>query len=113
MRLIGKSKLVKYVKKNKGNHILQQCIQQLISDIELIENPLVQLKEIRRDADCVHPDGFYFFNISVHRTLILIEMDEDGEAIIVWIGSHDAYDRTFRNNKATIEKWLRINNYLD
>jgi mRNA interferase HigB len=33
---------------------------------------------------------------------------QNKEAIIVWAGSHDEYDATFKGNKNTIEKWLRI-----
>lgn len=40
------------------------------------------------------------------QVLILIEFDED-EGIVVWVGSHLEYDRTFKGNKATIQKWLR------
>jgi len=68
---------------------------------------------ISNDADCIHNDGFYFFNISIHRSLILIELDEEGEATILWVGSHDEYERTFKNNKSTIEKWLRKNEYIE
>ena len=65
------------------------------------------INDIRNDADCVHNDGFYFFDIHIHRTLIMIELDENGEATIVWVGTHDEYEKTFKNNKNTIEKWLR------
>lgn len=71
-----------------------------------------QLTDIRKDADCVHSDGFYFFNISIHRSLVLVDVDEDGEATIIWAGSHDEYERIFKNNKSTIEKWLRKNEYI-
>jgi hypothetical protein len=32
---------------------------------------------------------------------------EDNEATIIWTGSHDDYDLTFKGNKKTIENWLR------
>jgi mRNA interferase HigB len=38
--------------------------------------------------------------------MILIEFEDDGEATIVWCGSHDEYETTFKNNKSTIKKWL-------
>lgn len=60
----------------------------------------------RPDADCVHSDGFYFFDINIHRTLILIVFEDD-EATVIWTGSHDDYDLTFRGNKRTIANWLR------
>ncbi len=55
---------------------------------------------------------FIFFNINIHRTLVLIELDENGEATIVWVGTHQEYETTFKNNKNTIEKWLRNNGYI-
>lgn len=41
------------------------------------------------------------------------EMDEDekdedeGTATITWAGTHNEYESIFKNNKTTIEKWLR------
>lgn len=43
----------------------------------------------------------------------MIEFDDDGEATIVWAGTHQEYEKTFKNNKSTIEKWLRKNNYIE
>lgn len=60
----------------------------------------------RPEADQVHSDGFYFFDIHVHRTLILIEAGTPGEATIVWAGSHQEYENVFKNTKTTIKKWL-------
>jgi hypothetical protein len=40
-------------------------------------------------------------------------MDEEGEATIVWAGTHQEYETTFKNNKVTIEKWLRKKGYID
>ncbi|AJH13725.1 addiction module toxin RelE [Myroides profundi] len=68
---------------------------------------------LRADMDCVHSEGFYFFNIHIHRTLVLIEFDEEGEATILWVGAHQEYESIFKNNKKTIEKWLRNNNYIE
>ena len=112
MRLIGKRKLEKLRRKNKGNFHLNRAIDHLINDIE--ESTWAnesELKSSRKDADCVHPDGFYFFDISIHRALILIEFPEN-EATVVWTGSHQDYEATFRNNKNTIKKWLRSNEYI-
>ena len=73
-----------------------------------------QLKQDRPDADLVHNDGFYFFNINIHRTMILIEFGEDCEAAtIVWCGTHDEYEATFKNNKDTIAKWLKSKGYIN
>lgn len=69
------------------------------------------MSQTRPDADCVHNDGFYFFNISIHRTMILIEFN-DSEASVAWVGSHQEYDRTFKNNKRTIRNWLKSNDWI-
>lgn len=114
MRLIGKKKLEKIKRKNIGNKQLGQAIDDLINDIEGSSwTNEEEMKAARNDADCVYNDGFYFFNINVHRTLILIEFDDEGEATIVWGGTHQEYETTFKNNKKTIEKWLRTYNYID
>ena len=113
MRLIGKKQLEKLKRKNKGNTPLVLEINNLIKDIEEDnwENQ-TELKVIRKDADCVHSDGFYFFNISIHRTLILIEFEEDGDASVVWVGNHQEYEKIFKNNKSAIKKWLKSNNWI-
>lgn len=46
------------------------------------------------------------FIVKVFISLILIVFEED-EASVMWSGSHDEYDSTFKGNKKTIEKWLR------
>ncbi len=113
MRLTGKKKLEKLKRKNIGNTKLVQEIERLIKDIEENNwNDVDELKESRPDADSVHSDGFYFFDINIHRTLILIEID-DGEATVAWVGTHDEYETTFKNNKDTIAKWLRTNDYIE
>ena len=113
MEILGKKLLEKLKRKNKGNTALIFEIERLVNDIEnhTIINQLA-LNTIRPDADNVHKDGFYFFNINVHRTLILIEFEED-EATIVWCGSHADYEATFRNNKNTIKKWLKDKNWIN
>lgn len=112
MELLQKSKLIKLKKKNRGNIRLIQAIDELIFDIENADwNTKTEIKMSRRDADCVHNEGFYFFDINIHRTMILIVFEDD-EAAVVWAGSHDQYDKTFKGNKATIEKWLRTQNLI-
>lgn len=107
MELLSKHKLIKLKQKNRGNRKLISAIDKLISDIESAQwNQKTEIKETRQDADCVHSDGFYFFDINIHRTMILIVFEDD-EATVVWTGSHDEYDKTFKGNKSTIEKWLR------
>lgn len=112
MRILGKKIILKIKKKNLGNNKLCNEIDKLITDLEKFNPSEKSLKEIRSDADCVHNDGFYFFEINIHRILLLIEFDEEGEATIVWAGTHQEYEATFKNNKLTIEKWLRRKGYI-
>jgi mRNA interferase HigB len=112
LELLRKHKLIKLKQKNRGNKKLTSAIDKLISDIERAQwTKKTEIIETRPDADCVHSDGFYFFDISIHRTMILIVF-EDNEATVVWTGSHDEYDKTFKGNKSTIEKWLRKQNLI-
>ena len=114
MEIVGKKILEKIKRKNKGNIPLIASIDALIKTLE--ENEFKNQSEIikiRPDADCVHSDGFYFFNINIHRTMILIEFEENGEATIVWCGSHDEYENTFKNNKNTIKKWLKEREWIN
>ncbi len=67
--------------------------------------------DTRNDADKVHPDGFYFFNLNEHRTMVLVEF-VDSLATIVWCGNHDKYTSIFKNNKNTIKKWLKSKNWV-
>nr|WP_295933599.1 hypothetical protein [uncultured Dyadobacter sp.] len=60
----------------------------------------------------VHNKGFYFFNLHIHRTLLLIDV-MDNEATVVWAGTHEEYKATFKNNKDTIEKWLRARCWIN
>ncbi len=113
MRLLGKNKLQKLKAKNLGNKMLCAEIDKLISDFDQNDwKDEFALKEVRKDADCIHNDGFYFFDIAVHRAMILIEFDDDGEATVVWAGNHQDYERTFKNNKKSIESWLKSHNYI-
>lgn len=114
MRLVGRNKLEKLIRKNIGNTKLIKAIEQLIDDIESGNwKAGEELKIQRPDADCVHSDGFYFFDIHLHRTLVLIEFDDNGEATLVWVGTHKEYEKVFKNNKKTIKRWLRANEYID
>lgn len=113
MIIINKHILGKLVKKNQGNKKLRKAVQQLIDDIENAswQTPH-DLMEKRPDADHVHGGEFYFFDIEIHRTLILIEFEENGEVTIVWAGNHDDYERIFKNNRNVVRKWLRENNWI-
>src|SRR5690606_8101297 len=112
MRLTNKKLLEKLKRKNKGNVPLTKAVDQLIKDItESKWKNQSELNLTRKDADNVHSDGFYLFNINIHRTMILIEFD-DIEATVVWAESHQEYETTFKNNRNTIKKWLRSNDWI-
>lgn len=110
MEINRKDILAKLRSKNQDNTRLVQAIDQLIDDFE--ERAMADdLLEIRTDADKVHNAGFYFFNIHTYRTLICFDrIDESAD--VIWAGSHEEYISIFRNNKNTIEKWLRNKNYI-
>lgn len=113
LRITNKHILGKFIRKNRGNTKLMKAVLQLLDDIEGSNwNTPLDLIKKRPDADCVYGGEFYFFNIHVHRTLILIEFDENGEATIVWAGSHDEYEKNFKNNRNVIRKWLNDNNWI-
>ncbi|MCE7065527.1 type II toxin-antitoxin system HigB family toxin [Dyadobacter sp. CY326] len=109
MELIGRDILSKLKNKNRGNSKLLQAIDQLIVDLESLKvDSTNNLKTLRSDFEKVHNDGFYFVNIHIHRVLLVIKVERN-EVKIVWAGNHDEYVRTFKNNKKSIEKWIRIN----
>ncbi len=110
--LLQKRILIKLKKKNRGNSKLIDAIDKLMSDIETANwSKPIDIKINRPDADNIHSDGFYFFDLNVHRTMVLI-IFEDNEATIIWAGSHTEYDNIFKGNKTTIEKWLRNKNLI-
>jgi len=112
LELLRKDKLIKLKKKNQGNKKLILAIDKLIFDIENSDwKNSVEIKQTRPDADKIHSDGFYFFDLNIHRTMILIIFSEK-EAIIIWAGSHNEYDNIFKGNKRTIRKWLRNQNLI-
>lgn len=112
MILLGKRILLKYEKKNLGNRVLSKAISKLINDFEKSEiKSYNELVKLRPDADKIHPDGFYFFNLDNHRTMILVEFSND-DASIIWCGNHKDYQSTFKNNKNTIKKWLKAKNLV-
>ncbi len=105
--LIRKDKLLKLKRKNQGNVKLLKAIDKLIMDIESSEwENKLEVIESRPDADRVHPDNFFFFDINIHRAMILIVFNKH-EAEILWTGNHAEYDSIFKGNKRTIETWLR------
>ena len=112
MRLLNKKLLIKLKNKKKGNKSLLVAIDTLIDDItlHLFSNPL-DLTSIRQDADNAHSDGFYFFDIDTYRVLVLLEF-KTSDATIVWVGSHAQYEQTFKNNKKTINRWLKNREWI-
>lgn len=113
MVIHNKTKLIQLKRKNLGNKRLIQAVNRLIQDLEDRSiTTLDELTKIRKDADRVHSQGFYFFDLHIHRTLVLIQLME-GDATIVWTGTHQEYLKTFKNNTNTIEKWLRTKNWLN
>ncbi|UZO82351.1 type II toxin-antitoxin system HigB family toxin [Aquimarina sp. ERC-38] len=112
MRLTNKKILEKLKRKNKGNVSLANAIDKLIKDINGNDwKDQTELNKTRTDADKIHSDGFYFFNINIHRTMIMIEFS-DSEATVVWAGTHQEYETIFKNNRNTIKKWLKSNNWI-
>ncbi|MBL0913757.1 MAG: type II toxin-antitoxin system HigB family toxin [Bacteroidia bacterium] len=116
MQIIGSNNLVKLLRKNRGNKRLTEAAEQLRADLEkACWRDRQDLQQERRDADCVYEECIFFFDIHLHRVLALVEYsgeDEDGTVMLLWAGSHSAYERTFKNNRNTIEKWLKDRNYI-
>lgn len=112
MRIINKKVLEKLKRKKRGDVALAKAIDQLIKDFERHHwHNQEDLKQVRQDADCVHSDGFYFFDIEIHRTMILIEFEDD-EASVIWVGNHQQYERLFKNNKSAIANWLKAKDFI-
>lgn len=113
VNLFNRSLLERFKWKNKGNVKLIKSIDTLVDDILKSNwNSQIELKETRPDADCIHSDGFYFLNLNIHRTLVLIEFDVNKRVRIIWIGTHDEYVNIFKNNRNTIKKWLKYNGWI-
>jgi hypothetical protein len=113
MRVINKKIFFKLIQKNKGNVRLKKEIEMLLAELESSRiGSLEDLNTFRKDADKVHNDGFFFFNLHIHRTMVFIKIDDFEEAEVVWVGTHQAYEQVFRNSKEVIEKWLRSNGWI-
>ena len=132
MRLIGKRKLIKLETKNKGNVKLQKAIKSF--KIEIEENIWLTQQELESSIvrfDAVHSNGFYIADINIHRAMVAItfvnlkeieelkrkenfeiKAKELGEVNLLWVGTHDDYQRIFKDNKSTIEKWLRSHGHI-
>ena len=108
MDIINRKLLEKLKRKNKGNVTLIFAVELLLNELEAneIKNQDERLK-VRTDGDCVHSGEFYFLDINIHRSFVLIEFEENGDITIVWCGTHDEYENTFKNNKNTNRKWLK------
>lgn len=111
MEIIGRHRLIKLKKKNIGNQFLCKSIDDLILILSNANwNNKLELQKEFPNVDSVH-EGFYFFNIHIHRTFVGINF-EDGLAEIVWCGSHSEYEKTFKNNKDSIKSWLKNNGLI-
>lgn len=76
MKIANLRILEKYLKKKKGNKKLEVEINRLVETIYNANwSTTEDIRLSRPDADRVHPKGFYFFNISTERTMILIELE--------------------------------------
>ncbi len=115
MNTTGKEILVKYKKKNIGNSNLIKEIDYLLDEFTNKNwADINQLKLDLKDADRVHSDGFYVINVlKKDRLLVLIEFGNPGDVTFVWVGNHQEYEATFKNNKDTIETWLRNKGYVE
>jgi mRNA interferase HigB len=113
LKLVNKQKLYRLQRKNRGNKKLIKAINKLIDDLESTDwDKPRDLLQKRPDADNVYKGKFYFFDIHIHRTLILIEFEEDGAMTVVWVGNHNEYKNTFKNNRRVIRKWLIDNEWI-
>lgn len=60
MRIIGRKIILKLKWKNIGNKKLGNAIDQLLTDLEAFDFKVATITNSRKDADCVHSEGFYF-----------------------------------------------------
>ena len=66
MELLRKDKLLKLKRKNQGNVKLSKAINKIITNIEDSEwKNKLEVIESRPDADRVHSDNFFFFDINI------------------------------------------------
>ena len=106
MELIDLKILNKHLSKNKGNLRLRRDVDKLkilLRDNNF--NSYQELKKVRKDADNVHEEVAFFFNIHSHRILVQIDF-EHYKAIILWVRNHNRYDRFFSGGKRAIKKLL-------
>lgn len=113
MDLINRKKLVKLKKKNKSNKKLLVAVDEFMKTIEGAKwKDVKEMKKERRDADHIHDNRFYFFDLYIHRVFCLMEIT-DNELDVLWVGTHDEYEKIFKNNKNTAKKWLRERQYIE
>ena len=92
VKLLNQKLLKKHLDKNRGNKSLVKAIDKLIADFETNSiNSVEELLHIRSDADKIHSNNFFFFNLKDHRTMILVVFEED-ESEVLWCGNHDKYE---------------------
>ena len=72
MDIIGIKHLEKLKRKNKGNNLLINAIDVLITDLEINNwRTKTEILLVRPDADCVHSDGFYFVAHTTNMKILL------------------------------------------
>ena len=113
MDLINKKKLVKLKRKNKSNRKLVTAVDEFMKTVKEAKwKNVKEMKEEREDADHIYDNRFYFFDLNIHRAFCLVEIS-DKELEVLWAGTHDEYEITFKNNKNTARKWLRERQYIE
>jgi mRNA interferase HigB len=110
MEIIGLKHLSKYQKRNKGNKVLNTSIKAFEKEVKNLK--IENLSEVPSQWDKVHNDGFYFIDITGKERLLALVEVEDNELTILWFDDHVRYETIFRNNKNTIEKWLRARGHV-
>ena len=84
MNILGKGHLIILKHKNQGNIKLLIAVDKLIQDLESGKiGSAESLQKIRSDADKVYNSGIYFFNIHIHRALLIIEFNKL-QAKVLW-----------------------------
>ncbi len=108
MEVIGRRTLDKYA---KNSTVLQQVINEFVGKVEKANwKNDADLKATFPDADRVFKNVYVFDLTGSDRTLTLVYF-ANGQVQIVWAGDHQAYERTLKNNKDTIRKFLKQKGY--
>jgi mRNA-degrading endonuclease HigB of HigAB toxin-antitoxin module len=107
MYVIGKKVVFKYTKKDKN--LLNEFNKCITAIEKSVWKNGQDVKNTFNDVDHIG-ENIYIFNIKSSRSLLLIYFDEN-EIEIVWAGSHNNYEKLFKNNKSAILKYLKAKGY--